>query len=93
VTSLWVVPAHSASQNARKRAYGAGTHTPCPLDRARLHSPSKTGVNTLMSGPCFHRDDVVRASTIAYSAITLYVETFTSTVRCESERNRASRAR
>jgi hypothetical protein len=46
-----------------------------------------------MSGPCFRRDDFVGASTIAYSAITLYVETFTSTVRCESERNRASRAR
>src|SRR5207302_3203855 len=29
----------------------AGTHTPCPLDRLRLHSPSKTGVNALMLGP------------------------------------------
>jgi hypothetical protein len=29
----------------------AGTHTPCRLDRLRLHSPSKTGVNALMSGP------------------------------------------
>jgi hypothetical protein len=25
--------------------------------RARLHSRSKTGVNALMLGPCFHRDD------------------------------------
>jgi hypothetical protein len=35
----------------------AGTHTPQSTERARLHSPSKTGVNALMSGPCFRRDD------------------------------------
>src|SRR3981081_2868587 len=29
----------------------AGTHTPCPIERTWLHSPSKTGVNALMLGP------------------------------------------
>jgi hypothetical protein len=41
VDSPYVVPAK------------AGTYTPCPLDRLRLHRPAKTGVNALMSGPGF----------------------------------------
>jgi hypothetical protein len=34
-----------------------------PTERARLHSPSKTGVNALMLGPCFRRDDIEESPT------------------------------
>ena len=41
---IGVVPPKPAISGRR-----AGTHTPRPIERARLHSPSKTGVNALMS--------------------------------------------
>jgi hypothetical protein len=47
-------PASSRPSNA-----SAGTHTPQPIEKTQLHSPSKTGVNALMLGPCFRRDDSV----------------------------------
>src|SRR5258708_29614032 len=40
----------------RRPGRSAGTHIPQLTDRARSHSPLKTDVNALMSGPCFRRD-------------------------------------